>query len=138
MALGIIGTIGSTFATGNPTTATDQLPEVSIVDVTLTTMVAVQTSIACEPLQAVSAIYIVMNNVTQTIMAKPTGNCGNSTTTIPFTTTERSTRTTIPRTSTPSISDSPFSTSTDASGAQGITVQSGFLLALLGLLMCFV
>lgn len=135
--------MGSIFITGNPATVIDQssaLPEVSIIDETVTSMIAVPTFVACGPIQAVNTTYIVVNNVTQTFAAQPTGNCGNSTTTVPFTTTKRSTMTTIPKTSNavPSISDVPLSTSTDASGAQGITVQSGFMLALLGLLMCFV
>lgn len=126
---------------GGPAAVTFQssaTPEVSVVDETLTTMITVPTSIACEPIHAVNVTYV-LNNVTKTSMAEPTGgNCGNTTTTVPFTTTKRSTRTTTPEASAIVSSSPPLSTSTDASGAQGTTVQSGFMLALLGTLMWFV
>lgn len=126
---------------GGPAAITSQsiaTPEVSVVDETLTTMIAVPTSIICEPIHAVNVTYV-MNNVTKTSRAEPTGgNCGNTTTTVPFTTTKRSTRTTTPEASAIVSSSAPLSTSTDASGAQGTTVQSGFMLALLGTLMWFV
>lgn len=126
----------SVFVSLTPATTTSQssaTPEVLVVDEIVVSMVGITTSIACEPLQAVNTTYGT-NNVTN-----PTrGNCGNSTMTVPFTTTKRSTKTTIPKTSAAVSSSAPLGTSTDASGAQSTTVQSGFMLALLGLLMWFV
>lgn len=78
-------------------------------------------------------------------MPEPTDEgCGNFTVTIPFTTTRKSTRTTTMKTPTvysyniePPTAVATFPPAI-VSGAQGATVESGFMLGLLGLIMLFV